>query len=66
MGTIYSIIQKLFFDIIKGWASIFTLTSLGFFGIFFILSIIIRYLHHILRNSLNSKDYIFGSIEKNN
>ena len=66
MGTIYSIIQKLFFDIIKGWASIFTLTSLGFFGIFFILSIMIRYLHHILRNSLNSKDYIFGSIEKNN
>lgn len=66
LGAVYSIVQKLFFDIIKGWASIFTLTSLGFFGIFFILSIIIRYLHHILRNSLNSKDYIFGSIEKNN
>ena len=66
LGVVYSIIQKLFFDIVKGWASIFTLTSLGFFGIFFILSIIIRYLHHILRNSLNSKDYIFGSIEKNN
>jgi len=66
LGVVYSIIQKLFFDIVKGWASIFTLTSLGFFGIFFILSIIIRYLHHILRNSLNSKDYIFASIEKNN
>ena len=66
LGAVYSIVQKLFFDIVKGWASIFTLTSLGFFGIFFILSIIIRYLHHILRNSLNSKDYIFGSIEKNN
>ena len=66
LGAVYSIVQKLFFDIVKGWASIFTLTSLGFFGIFFILSIMIRYLHHILRNSLNSKDYIFGSIEKNN
>ena len=66
LGAVYSVVQKLFFDIVKGWASIFTLTSLGFFGIFFILSIMIRYLHHILRNSLNSKDYIFGSIEKNN
>ena len=66
LGAVYSVVQKLFFDIVKGWASIFTLTSLGFFGMFFILSIMIRYLHHILRNSLNSKDYIFGSIEKNN
>ena len=64
LGAVYSVVQKLFFDIVKGWASIFTITSLGFFGIFFILSIMIRYLHHILRNSLNSKDYIFGSIEK--
>ena len=64
LGIIYSIILKLFFNIVEGWASLFILLSLGFSGIFFILSIIIRYLHHILRSSLNSKDYIFGGVEK--
>lgn len=65
LGIVYSITLKLFFNIVEGWASLFIILSLGFFGIFFILSIIIRYLHHILRSSLNSKDYIFRSVEKN-
>ncbi len=64
LGIIYSIILKLFFNIVEGWASLFILLSLGFSGIFFILSIIIRYLHHILRSSLNSKDYIYRGVDK--
>lgn len=64
LGITYSIILKLFFNIVEGWASLFILLSLGFFGIFFILSIIIRYLHHILRSSLNSKDSIYRVVEK--
>ena len=64
LGIIYSLILKLFFNIVEGWASLFIILSLGFFGIFFILSIVIRYLHHILRSSLNIKDYIFESVDK--
>lgn len=63
-GMVYGLVLRLANQVIEGWASIFLLLSLGFFGVFFILSIIIRYLHHILRSSLNAKDYIFGSVDK--
>ena len=64
LGIIYSFILRIFFNTIEGWASLFIILSLGFFGIFSILSIVVRYLHHILQNSLNSKDYIYRSIDK--
>lgn len=64
LGVIYSLITRITKETIEGWASLFIVLSLGFFGIFFILSIIIRYLHHILQNSLNSKDYIYRSVDK--
>lgn len=64
IGMVYSLILKLSNQAIEGWASIFLLISLGFAGVFFTLSVIIRYLHHILRSSLNSKDYIFSSVDK--
>ena len=64
LGIIYSIITKIVKETVEGWASLFIILSLGFFGIFFILSIVIRYLHHILQNSLNTKDYIYSSVDK--
>ena len=64
LGVIYSVITKIVKETVEGWASLFIILSLGFFGIFFILSIIIRYLHHILQNSLNTKDYIYRSVDK--
>ena len=64
IGIIYSFISRIFFNTIEGWASLFVILSLGFFGIFSILSIVVRYLHHILQNSLNSKDYIYRSVDK--
>ena len=64
IGGIYSFALKIFFNTIEGWASLFVVLSLGSFGIFSILSIIVRYLHHILKNSLNSKDYIYREINK--
>ena len=64
LGVIYSLITKIIKETVEGWASLFILISLGFFGIFFILSIIIRYLHHILKNSLDTKDYIYRSVDK--
>ncbi len=63
-GIIYSLVLKFSNQAIEGWASLFLLISFGFFGMFFVLSIVIRYLHHILRSSLNSKDYIFSSVDK--
>lgn len=64
IGIVYSFILRIFFNTIEGWASLFVVLSLGFFGIFSILSIVVRYLHHILQNSLNSKDYVYRSIDK--
>ena len=64
LGIIYSLILRILKETVEGWASLFVILSLGFFGIFFILSIIIRYLHHILQNSLNTKDYIYRSVDK--
>lgn len=64
MGVIYSLVTRIVKKTVEGWASLFIVLSLGFFGIFLILSIIIRYLHHILQNSLNSKDYIYRSVNK--
>ena len=64
LGVIYSLITRIVRETVEGWASLFIVLSLGFFGIFLILSIIIRYLHHILQNSLNSKDYIYRSANK--
>ena len=64
LGVIYSIITKILKETVEGWASLFIILSLGFFGIFFILSIVIRYLHRILQNSLNTKDYIYRSVDK--
>ena len=64
LGVIYSLITKIIKETVEGWASLFILISVGFFGIFFILSIIIRYLHHILKNSLDTKDYIYRSVDK--
>ncbi len=63
-GLVYSLIKKSFFNTVEGWASLFVLISFGFFGIFSIFSITIRYLHHILLNSINAKDYIYRKIEK--
>ena len=64
LGVAYSLITRIIKETVEGWASLFIVLSLGFFGIFFILSIIIRYLHHVLQNSLNSKDYIYRFIDK--
>ena len=64
LGVIYSLITRIVRETVEGWASLFIVLSLGFFGIFLILSIIIRYLHHILQNSLNTKDYIYRSVNK--
>ena len=64
LGVIYSLITRIVRETVEGWASLFIVLSLGFFGIFLILSIIIRYLHHIFQNSLNSKDYIYRSVNK--
>lgn len=62
LGVVYSILLRLTRDVIEGWSSLFVLISFGFAGLFFILSIISRYLFHILHGTNHSKSYVFRDI----
>lgn len=62
IGLVYSLILRFTRDIVEGWASLFVLSSFGFSGVFFILSIVVRYLYHILRNTNRSQDYIYRDV----
>ena len=64
ISIIYSIYSKYTFDTAPGWASMVILMSIGFSGIFFMLGIVLRYLDNILKNTSNSKNYIYRSIVK--
>ena len=61
---IYSIIAKFMIETAYGWASNVLFVCLGFAGTFFLLAIIAVYLEHILKASLNSKNYIFQDVIK--
>jgi len=51
-------------SIVDGWASIMMFLSLSFFGLFFILTLILQYLSVILKLIFKQKQYIIASIEK--
>ncbi len=61
---IYALLMKIFADVIEGWASTIVLISIGFSAMFFMFAIISRYLHHILNNTLHTKDYVYRSVDK--
>ena len=60
----YAFILKIFGNVVEGWASIVVVISIGFSAIFFMFAIISRYLHHILNNTLQAKDYVYRSVDK--
>lgn len=62
LGVLYSVFLRFTKETIEGWASLFVLISFGFSGMFFILSIVVRYLYHILRNTNVSKDYVYKEV----
>lgn len=49
---------------VEGWAPIMGLSSLGFCGIFVILTVVIKYLNLILNLLFNRQKYLIESIEK--
>jgi hypothetical protein len=63
---VYSVIAKFVTDTAYGWASMVLFTCLGFAGVFLLLAIISVYLEHILKSSINTKNYIFSDVKKNN
>lgn len=51
---------------VEGWTTIMLLMSGGFFGLFLLLAVIIKYVSLILRTRQEKQNYIFESIEKLN
>lgn len=49
---------------VEGWTPIMLFLSLGFFGVFLILTVTIRYLSLLLRLVYKKKAYLVGSIER--
>ena len=49
---------------VEGWAPLMGLLSLGLFGLFFIMSFVIKYLDIILQLVFKKKGVRFSSIEK--
>ena len=63
---IYTILFKFLNTPVAGWASTFTFLSIAFFGLFGILTVIIKYLQLILDMQVKRKKYNFNSFEKLN
>ena len=51
---------------VAGWTTSMLLLSLGFFGVFLLITIIIRYLSLILKIIFQKQNYVIESIEKTN
>lgn len=62
--AIYTVVVKVIGGSTYGWASTVLIICFGFAGVFLLLGIISRYLDHILKNTLNTKNYIFSEIKK--
>ena len=61
---IYTVVIYLLSDPIRGWTSTIMFISFAFFGLFAILTIIIRYLQILLTLSFKRRSFTFESIEK--
>jgi glycosyltransferase involved in cell wall biosynthesis len=63
VGVIYAIVMRFVMNTAGGWASTFVLCAAAFSVIFLILSVICKYLSHVLNMGL-PKNYTFYSLEK--
>ena len=62
--VLYTLIFYILSDPIRGWTSTILFLSAVFFGLFAILTVIIRYLQILLSLSFKRKSFTFESIEK--
>ena len=59
--SVYSFLTK---STVEGWASLSLISSFGFFGIFLMITITIKYLDQIIYISTNHKSYIYRDVIK--
>jgi len=62
--AIYALIYKLMENPVEGWTTTILFLSFGFFGLFFILAMVIKYLQTLVKLNFQKKQFIFESIEK--
>lgn len=62
---LYSIISYFCDEIVEGWTSTILYVSCGFAALFLVLSLIIKYLEHILKNTTNGDSYVYKNLTKN-
>lgn len=61
---IFAIVYKLLRNPVEGWTTTIFFISVGFSGLFIILSMVIRYMQTLVRLNFRTKEYLFESIEK--
>lgn len=62
--TIYSVIIYATFNPVAGWTTTILFLSVAFFGLFGILTIVIKYLQLLIDLVFKRKQYSFESLEK--
>lgn len=62
--AIYAIVSRIVINTMPGWASTVLIVAFGFFGLFLILSIIMKYLQLLMDINVRKASYTFESIEK--
>lgn len=61
---VYAIVLNLFRTPVEGWTTTVVFMSMGFTGLFVILSMVIKYLQTIVNLNFKKKEYLFESITK--
>lgn len=62
--AIYALIYKLTSNPVEGWTTTIIFIAFGFFGLFVILAMVIKYLQTLVNLAFRKKAYLFESIEK--
>lgn len=60
----YALIYKFLQNPVEGWATTIIFLAFGFFGLFTILAMVIKYLQTLISLVFHKKSYLFESIEK--
>lgn len=61
---IYAIVYKIMREPVEGWTTTILFMAFGFFGLFVIMAMVIKYLQTLVNLTFRKKNYLFESIEK--
>lgn len=62
--ALYALVYKLLENPVEGWTTTIIFLAFGFFGLFLILAMVIKYLQILVTLAFRKKEYLFESIEK--